>query len=129
MSGTTVTNGEGLYLVTAVGYRSDWGRILWQLSTERDDTPLQEKLQVLADDIGKAGFVVACVCFFAQLVIWIYNLGRETCFFPPTGNMTSPVEDCALGYPGLNDEKECKAKDRIWGTTYEHWNWMKRLKT
>jgi len=125
MSGTTVTNGEGLYLVTAVGYRSDWGRILWQLSTERDDTPLQEKLQVLADDIGKAGFVVACVCFFAQLVIWIYNLGRETCFFPPTGNMTSPVEDCALGYPGLNDEKECKAKDRIWGTTYEHWNWMK----
>ena len=28
-------------------------------------------------------------------------------------------------YPGLDDEKKCKAEGHIWGTTYEHWDWIK----
>jgi P-type E1-E2 ATPase len=113
VSGTTVCNGECVYLVTAVGKRSEWGKILAELATERDETPLQEKLTVLAEDIGKAGTLVASLCFVAQLVIWLYDNGRETCFFPPHGNVTTPIEDCALGYPGLNDKEECLKKGYV----------------
>lgn len=74
---------------------------------------------------GKAGTLVASLCFIAQLVIWLYDNGRETCFFPPHGNYTSPIEDCALGYPGLNDRTTCETKKHIWKTTYENWSWMK----
>ena len=71
-----------------MGLRSEWGKILAELATERDDTPLQDKLTVLAEDIGKAGTLVAALCFAAQLVIWLYDNGRETCFFPSHGNMS-----------------------------------------
>jgi len=124
-SGTTVTNGECSYLVTAVGYRSEWGKILSELATERDETPLQEKLTVLAEEIGKAGTIVATLCFVAQCIIWLIDMGRETCFFPPNGNSSGPVEDCALGYPGLNDKIGCIKKGHVWETTYDNWSWMK----
>lgn len=48
VSGSTVTDGDCTYLVTAVGEHSEWGRILAELATERDETPLQEKLTVPA---------------------------------------------------------------------------------
>jgi magnesium-transporting ATPase (P-type) len=126
-SGAMVTNGSCVFLVTAVGARSEWGRILAELGTERDETPLQGKLKKLADLIGAAGMLVASLCFVAQLVIWLYDNGRETCFFPPDGhgNLTGPVEDCALGYPGLNDKAACLKKGHVWTTNYANWNWMK----
>jgi len=124
-SGTTVTNGDCTYLVTAVGYRSEWGKILSELASERDETPLQEKLTILAEDIGKAGTVVATLCFVAQFIIWLIDMGRETCFFPPQSNFSGPVEDCALGYPGLNDRGACLKKGHLWKTTYQNWSWMK----
>lgn len=126
LSGSCVTNGEATFLVTAVGFRSEWGKILSELNSDRDETPLQQKLKVLADQIGMAGTAVAALCFVAQLVIWLYDNGRPTCFFPPgeDGNVTGPVEDCALGYPGLDDEKACLKAGHVWASKYEMWSWM-----
>ena len=52
-------------------------------------------------------------------------MGRETCFIPPHANMSGSIEDCALGYSGLDDKKLCEAKGHLWQTTYANWNWMK----
>ena len=41
---------------------------------------------MLAGDIGKAGTAVAALCFVAQLVLWLYGTGCETCFIPLHAN-------------------------------------------
>jgi Ca2+-transporting ATPase len=41
LSGCAVVEGDGRYLVTAVGKNSEWGKIMTELDTERPDTPLQ----------------------------------------------------------------------------------------
>lgn len=64
-----VTEGSGRVLVTAVGPNSTWGKTMALVSEAGDDeTPLQQKLEVLAGAIGKVGFAVAICCFIAQLI-------------------------------------------------------------
>ncbi|KAG2453047.1 hypothetical protein HYH02_002382 [Chlamydomonas schloesseri] len=71
MSGTQVTEGSGRVLVIAVGPHSTWGKTMALVSEAGDDeTPLQQKLEVLAGAIGKVGFAVAICCFIAQLIKW-----------------------------------------------------------
>jgi Ca2+-transporting ATPase len=74
ISGSKVTEGNGTFLVTAVGVNSSYGRITMSLRTEQDDTPLQRKLNVLADWIARIGagsalllFIVLFIKFCAQL--------------------------------------------------------------
>ena len=70
-SGTQATEGEGKVLVLAVGERSEWGETMSKVMGEVEDTPLQEKLGVLAENIGKVGFGVAAVCFVVLFVSWM----------------------------------------------------------
>ncbi|XEU98716.1 hypothetical protein FSHL1_004003 [Fusarium sambucinum] len=74
ISGSKVSEGNGTFLVTAVGVNSSYGRISMALRTEQEDTPLQRKLNVLADWIAKVGagaalllFIVLFIKFCAQL--------------------------------------------------------------
>ncbi|KAF5623465.1 Ca2+-transporting ATPase [Fusarium sp. NRRL 52700] len=74
ISGSKVNEGNGTFLVTAVGVNSSYGRISMALHTEQEDTPLQKKLNILADWIAKVGagaalllFVVLFIKFCAQL--------------------------------------------------------------
>ena len=41
LSGCAVVEGDAVYLVTAVGRASEWGKILAELDVERPNTPLQ----------------------------------------------------------------------------------------
>ncbi|PNH10333.1 Calcium-transporting ATPase PAT1 [Tetrabaena socialis] len=71
MSGTQVSEGSGRVLVIATGPHSTWGKTMALVSEAGDDdTPLQEKLGVLAMAIGKVGLAVAVACFIAQLIKW-----------------------------------------------------------
>merc|ERR1719399_331531 len=79
-SGCSVTEGGGEYMVTCVGANSEWGLIMKELDQEHEDTPLQEKLTVLAENIGKLGTAVAVFCFFAQLIVWLVRLTESSCF-------------------------------------------------
>jgi Ca2+-transporting ATPase len=63
-----VTEGSGRVLVLAVGPNSEWGRTMALVQGESVDTPLQEKLGVLASAIGKLGLVVAVICFLVLLI-------------------------------------------------------------
>lgn len=74
ISGSKINEGTGTFLVTAVGVNSSYGRITMALHTEQDDTPLQKKLNTLADWIAKVGggaalllFIVLFIKFCAQL--------------------------------------------------------------
>ena len=55
-------------LVSAVGANSEWGQTMALVVGEAADTPLQEKLTVLAGAIGKVGLSIAVLCFVVLMV-------------------------------------------------------------
>ncbi|GAV58198.1 E1-E2_ATPase domain-containing protein/Cation_ATPase_C domain-containing protein/Cation_ATPase_N domain-containing protein/Hydrolase domain-containing protein/CaATP_NAI domain-containing protein [Cephalotus follicularis] len=64
LSGTKVQDGSCKMLVTTVGMRTQWGKLMATLSEGGDDeTPLQVKLNGVATIIGKIGLYFAVVTF------------------------------------------------------------------
>lgn len=64
LSGTTVQDGSAKMLVTSVGMRTEWGRLMETLNEGGDDeTPLQVKLNGVATLIGKVGLGFALLTF------------------------------------------------------------------
>ncbi|XP_021728432.1 calcium-transporting ATPase 1-like [Chenopodium quinoa] len=64
LSGTKVQDGSLKMLVTTVGMRTQWGKLMATISEEGDDeTPLQVKLNGVATVIGKIGLFFAVVTF------------------------------------------------------------------
>ena len=59
LSGTNVAGGEGKMVCIVVGDSSAIGQILSKLEKKDEDTPLQEKLEIIATDIGKIGTYAA----------------------------------------------------------------------
>jgi Ca2+-transporting ATPase len=59
LSGTNVVNGVGKMLVICTGVNSLNGRSLLAMKVEPEETPLQQKLNVLADAIAHFAFVLA----------------------------------------------------------------------
>lgn len=73
LSGTKVQDGSCKMLVTTVGMRTQWGKLLATLSEGGDDeTPLQVKLNGVATIIGKIGLFFAVVTF-AVLVQGLFS--------------------------------------------------------
>ncbi|GAA97755.1 hypothetical protein E5Q_04434, partial [Mixia osmundae IAM 14324] len=74
LSGSKVVEGQGRYLVASVGQHSFNGKIMMSLQGESENTPLQLKLNRLAELIAKLGsaaglllFGVLMIRFFVQL--------------------------------------------------------------
>ncbi|KAI8098698.1 PMCA-type calcium-translocating P-type ATPase [Halteromyces radiatus] len=63
VSGSKVLEGICTYMVTAVGIHSFHGRTLMALRVKSEITPLQEKLNVLAENIAKLGVTAAGFLF------------------------------------------------------------------
>jgi Ca2+ transporting ATPase len=61
-------------LVLAVGANSQYGRIQTKLSMAEDETPLQQKLEILANNIGFIGIVSAALTFTAMMLHLIYDI-------------------------------------------------------
>jgi calcium-translocating P-type ATPase len=76
LSGTAMAAGTCNMLVTAVGVRSTQGKIMADTAMEAKDTPLQEKLEVMATRIGYFGFVFAGLTFIAMIVSWFADNSR-----------------------------------------------------
>lgn len=72
-----VTHGSGRMVVAAVGKYSKHGDILATLQEEDEQTPLQEKLEVLAKYIGYAG-IAAAILTFIVLVSRFFVDGRQS---------------------------------------------------
>eukprot|EP00953_Heterococcus_sp_UTEX-ZZ885_P013198 7546-Heterococcus_DN1.PRE.1 len=72
LSGCVLTGGHCAMLVIAVGAESRWGRISAKLQEEPADTPLQEKLDVMAQQIGYVGMAAATVTQWTTAVTFKY---------------------------------------------------------
>lgn len=73
-SGCFITGGSGTMVVTAVGDRTEFGKIAQELSgSEKASTPLQEKLNKLGKLITMLGAIAAATVFAIQVVIFLMN--------------------------------------------------------
>ncbi|XP_012072831.1 putative calcium-transporting ATPase 11, plasma membrane-type [Jatropha curcas] len=78
LSGTKVQDGSGKMLVTAVGMRTEWGRLMVTLSeTGEDETPLQVKLNGVATIIGKIGLAFAIMTFLVLMGRFLMTKARN----------------------------------------------------
>ncbi|KAK4032723.1 hypothetical protein C8A01DRAFT_20241 [Parachaetomium inaequale] len=78
ISGSKVNEGTGTFLVTAVGVNSSYGRIMMAMHTDQEDTPLQKKLNRLADMIAKFGGGAALLLFVVLLIKFLAQLPSNT---------------------------------------------------
>ncbi|XP_006421285.2 putative calcium-transporting ATPase 11, plasma membrane-type [Citrus clementina] len=64
LAGTKVQDGSGKMLVTTVGMRTEWGKLMETLNEGgEDETPLQVKLNGVATIIGKIGLFFSVLTF------------------------------------------------------------------
>ena len=71
IGGCMVQQGEGAYLVTAVGCSTKMGQTVKLVEdVEAKDTPLQERLAELADTIGYGGMAVGALTFAVLAAQW-----------------------------------------------------------
>ncbi|KZV59592.1 calcium-translocating P-type ATPase [Peniophora sp. CONT] len=75
VSGSRVLEGVGRYVVIAVGTKSFNGRIMMALRGDAEDTPLQSKLNRLADLIAWAGMIAGLVLFVGLMIRFFVELG------------------------------------------------------
>ncbi|KAF9174725.1 hypothetical protein BGX21_009439 [Mortierella sp. AD011] len=68
ISGSKVLEGVGIYVVTGVGQNSFHGKTMMSLRTETEDTPLQVKLNALAETIAKLGSMAALIMLIVLFI-------------------------------------------------------------
>ncbi|KAI0303590.1 hypothetical protein B0F90DRAFT_1301070 [Multifurca ochricompacta] len=77
ISGSKVLEGVGSYLVISVGTKSFNGRIMMALRRDSENTPLQLKLNDLAEAIAKIGSIAGGLLFLALLIRYFVQLGTD----------------------------------------------------
>lgn len=77
-SGTFVTEGQGKILITAVGDKTEFGKIAGELNDQsKSNTPLQEKLARLGKTITVMGVIAAAIVFISQVVSFATHGGLK----------------------------------------------------
>ncbi|KIP10478.1 hypothetical protein PHLGIDRAFT_84980 [Phlebiopsis gigantea 11061_1 CR5-6] len=75
VSGSKVLEGYGSYVIIAVGTKSFNGRIMMALRGDTENTPLQLKLNDLAELIAKLGSAAGLLLFTALMIRFFVQLG------------------------------------------------------
>ncbi|KAG8533380.1 uncharacterized protein KY384_002163 [Bacidia gigantensis] len=71
ISGAKVSEGIGTFLVTSVGVNSSYGKTMMSLREDSQTTPLQSKLNVLAEYIAKLGLAAGLILFVATFIKFV----------------------------------------------------------
>lgn len=74
LSGGKVSEGVGTFLVTSVGVNSSYGKTLMSLQDEGQTTPLQVKLNILAEYIAKLGLAAGLLLFVVLFIKFLVEL-------------------------------------------------------
>ncbi|WFD39356.1 P-type Ca(2+) transporter [Malassezia japonica] len=77
ISGSKVLEGVGEFAVTAVGPMSFNGKLMMSLREEPENTPLQTKLNHMAELIAKLGTTAGLVLFIALMIRYFVQLGYD----------------------------------------------------
>ena len=76
LSGAKVTEGVGTFLVTSTGVNSSHGKTMMSLQEESQTTPLQSKLNMLAEYIAKIGLTAGLLLFIATFIKFLVRLPK-----------------------------------------------------
>lgn len=76
-SGARVMEGVGTFMVTSTGIHSCYGKTMMSLNEDPEITPLQSKLNVIAEYIAKLGGAVALLLFLVLFIIFLVRLPRQ----------------------------------------------------
>ena len=68
-------------MILAVGRNSFSGKLKIRIQKDQDDTPLQEKLTILADKVGLVGMWAAIATFSAMLIHHLVSCLTSPSFF------------------------------------------------
>lgn len=74
ISGAQVTEGVGTFLVTSTGVNSSYGKTLMSLREDPEVTPLQSKLNTLAEYIAKLGGAAGLLLFIVLFIEFLVRL-------------------------------------------------------
>ena len=74
LSGSKVSEGVGTFVVTATGIYSTYGKTMMSLREDSEVTPLQSKLNVLAEYIAKLGGASALLLFVVLFIEFLVHL-------------------------------------------------------
>jgi len=74
LSGAIVSEGVGSFLVTSTGVNSSHGKILMSLREDPEVTPLQSKLNTLAEYIAKVGGAAGLLLFIVLFIEFLVRL-------------------------------------------------------
>ncbi|THX83472.1 calcium-translocating P-type ATPase [Aureobasidium pullulans] len=77
LSGAKITEGVGKFLVVATGVNSSYGKTMMSLREDNEVTPLQSKLNVLAEYIAKLGGAAALLLFVVLLIKFCAKLPND----------------------------------------------------
>ena len=80
ISSSKLMSGTGLMVVAAVGRNSYYGKLKLRIQADQDETPLQIKLSILAEQVGQVGMFSAAATFIAMFVHYIYDCFAEGSF-------------------------------------------------
>ncbi|GJP61662.1 hypothetical protein CLOP_g18812 [Closterium sp. NIES-67] len=84
LAGCTIMDGFGEMMVTAVGMRTEWGKVLATITEDSDEpTPLQVRLTKVAELLGIMGIIVGVLIF---LILSIRYLVENADFSNFNGN-------------------------------------------
>lgn len=78
LSGSKLEEGGGVMVVTAVGVNSSTGQTAELLEEESEETPLEQKLEKIADWIGTIGFYVALFTFIVLVGYLIVDAFKKS---------------------------------------------------
>jgi Ca2+-transporting ATPase len=78
LSGSQVTEGVGTFLATSTGVNSSYGRTLMSLQEDPEITPLQSKLNTLAEYIAKLGGAAGLLLFIVLFIEFLVRLPHNT---------------------------------------------------
>jgi len=82
-SGARVMEGVGTFMVTSTGVYSSYGKTLMALNEDPEITPLQSKLNTIAEHIAKLGGAAALLLFLVLFIMFLVQLPRSLKDLPP----------------------------------------------
>lgn len=81
-SGARVMEGVGTFMATAVGINSSYGKTLMALNDDPEMTPLQSKLNVIAEYIAKLGGAAGLLLFIVLFIEFLVKLKDQGSLTP-----------------------------------------------
>jgi len=81
-SGARVMEGVGTFLVTSTGVYSSYGKTLMSLNEDPEITPLQSKLNIIAEYIAKLGGAAGLLLFLVLFIEFLVRLPKMDGYTP-----------------------------------------------